>query len=172
MKKVKDINVPKPYIVDEDNTSNFILNEPSLMYNSSAHSNSGFMAHLFASNNTPSLIKATRKGLTKAHIISLAATLSITMDKMCTILNTTHRTIQRRTDTEHLEVGISEQILEISEIFEKAKSVFNNLSHTTLWFKAPVVALGGETPLNLLDTSYGRKWVLGTLGQLEHGIYA
>jgi len=40
------------------------------------------------------------------------------------------------------------------------------------WLQSPNAALGGVTPLSLLDTDIGADGVLDTLGRIEHGVFA
>lgn len=39
------------------------------------------------------------------------------------------------------------------------------------WLKSPNAALGGATPLSLLDTDIGTESVMDTLGRIEHGVF-
>jgi uncharacterized protein (DUF2384 family) len=41
-----------------------------------------------------------------------------------------------------------------------------------MWIRTPSIIFKGNTPLSLLDTSFGFDMVLTELGRIEHGIFA
>ena len=56
----------------------------------------------------------------------------------------------------------SAKLLRFARVVERAEEVF----------QAAEPALGGITPLSLLDTDIGADSVLDTLGRIEHGVFA
>lgn len=58
----------------------------------------------------------------------------------------------------------------IEKTLERANTVFEEEKWAKLWLTTENRALGGVTPLSLLDTEAGYKSVLNTLAQIEHGV--
>jgi len=54
----------------------------------------------------------------------------------------------------------------------RAAEVFEAQDLAIAWLKTPVAALGGVTPLSLVDTNVGADSVMDTCGRIEHGVFA
>lgn len=57
------------------------------------------------------------------------------------------------------------------DITARATEVFGSADKAIRWLQSPVRALGGKTPLSLLDTEEGIVRVKDVLGQVEHGVW-
>lgn len=66
----------------------------------------------------------------------------------------------------------SAKLLRFARVVERAEEVFEAAEPALAWLKADNAALGGVTPLSLLDTDIGADSVLDTLGRIEHGVFA
>jgi len=66
----------------------------------------------------------------------------------------------------------SEKILEIAEVIEKGRSVFDDEARFLMWLRSPVFALGNLSPLDLISDSYGKELVMGELHRIDYGIFA
>ncbi len=117
-------------------------------------------------------IEASRKGIKKSALDKLTSKLGITQEKMCKLLHMSTRTYQRLKADEALDVFTSEQAIEMAQVLEKAQAVFDSDITVKQWLQTPSLALGGVAPLDFLDTRFGSKMVLNTLGRIEHGVYA
>lgn len=117
-------------------------------------------------------IQASREGIKKAALGKLAINMGITQEKMCQLLHISTRTYQRLKDADTLDIFTSEQAIEMAQVLAKAQSVFEADVLVKQWLHAPLLALGGIAPLDLLDTGFGAKLVLDTLGKLEQGVYS
>jgi putative toxin-antitoxin system antitoxin component (TIGR02293 family) len=122
--------------------------------------------------NELDLVVLSREGITKASVVSVSQFLGVSMERMSDLLHTSHRTIQRKRDDESLGIYASEQTIEVAEVLSKGLDLFGTRERLTAWLNTPLWALGGKTPLSLLDTSYGTKLILKELGRLEHGIFS
>lgn len=118
------------------------------------------------------LIEITRKGLPKSVVTSLSKILGISMEKMSDLLHVSHRTIQRKSSTDLLNVYSTEQVLEIAEVISKGIDVLGTLEAFTTWLHSDLRHLNYEKPINFLDTSFGTNMVLNTLGRIEYGVYS
>ena len=125
-----------------------------------------------AINNDIDLIEITRKGLPKSVVITLSEILGISMEQMSSLIHVSHRTIQRKSDTDLLNVCSTEQILEIAEVISRGIEVLGTLEVFTKWLQAKLRVLNYKTPLDFLDTTFGAKLIKDILGRLEHGVYS
>ena len=62
--------------------------------------------------------------------------------------------------------------MRLARVVERAETVFEETAAALAWLQSPNAALGGVTPLSLLDTDVGADSVLDTLGRIEHGVFA
>jgi len=122
--------------------------------------------------NDIDLIEITRKGLPKAVLQTLSNILGISMEKMSQLLHVSHRTIQRKHDTELLNVYPTEQIIEIAQVISQGIDVLGTLDAFTSWLHSEVRHLNYEKPINYLDTSFGTKLIKDILGRIAYGVYS
>ncbi len=66
----------------------------------------------------------------------------------------------------------SEKILEIAEVTELGKMVFENHDKFLLWLSTPSFALGNLKPIDLIRDSYGKEMVIGELHRIDQAIFA
>jgi putative toxin-antitoxin system antitoxin component (TIGR02293 family) len=50
--------------------------------------------------------------------------------------------------------------------------VFEDENTAIQWLKSPLKVLGGVSPIDLFDTSFGVQMVLDELGRIEQGVYS
>jgi putative toxin-antitoxin system antitoxin component (TIGR02293 family) len=60
----------------------------------------------------------------------------------------------------------------ITNIFNYAVEVFGNPALAREWMNTPLIALGGQTPLEFLSTEEGVREVEAILGQIENGDFS
>lgn len=125
-----------------------------------------------AINSDIDLIAISRKGLPKSVVVTLSQILGISMEEMSRLIHTSHRTIQRKSDADLLNVYSTEQILEIAEVVSRGIEVFGTLDVFTSWLHHDIRHLNYKKPINFLDTSFGTKLILDTLGRIEYGVYS
>jgi putative toxin-antitoxin system antitoxin component (TIGR02293 family) len=83
-----------------------------------------------------------------------------------------HRTLQRKEDTELLNVFRTEQILEIAEVISRGIEVIGTIDSFSKWLHTEIRTLNYKRPLDFLDTSFGTKLIKDTLGRIEYGVYS
>ena len=123
-------------------------------------------------NSDLDLITISRRGLPKSVIITISSLLGISMEKMSDLIHISHRTIQRKSPEDLLNVYSTEQVLEIAQVISRGIEVFNSLEIFTKWLHQDIRYLNFQKPLDYLDTSFGTKMVLDILGRIEHGVYS
>lgn len=133
----------------------------------------GGSVHINQSINSDfDLIEITRKGLPKSVVTSLSNILGISMEQMSNLIHVSHRTIQRKSKTDLLNVYSTEQILEIAEVISRGIEVLGTLEAFTEWLHSEIRHLDYQKPINFLDTSFGTKLIKDTLGRIEYGVYS
>jgi len=121
------------------------------------------------------VIQITREGLPKKAIQVLAEALDMKNVDMASILSISSRTIQRYQDKkgdELLTPEVSDHLVQVSKVLVKATAVFEDADLARGWLKEPIPALGGRTPLSLLDTSTGIELVMTELVRIEYGVFS
>lgn len=64
------------------------------------------------------------------------------------------------------------QFENIVEVVTKGIDVFEDKSRFNEWMRQPNTALGGKSPLSLIDSDKGIREILDVLGRLRHGVYS
>ena len=66
--------------------------------------------------------------------------------------------------------AVTEKVLEIEEVYRNGLEAFGESFHQ--WMSTENIALGGVTPKNLLNNSFGIRLLLDEIGRLEYGVLA
>jgi len=153
------------------------LNEAIVAY-VSAFGKSGAMCKNFSYGDFLSdrmlLIQAIRIGL-PFDIFSLISRKSPFSDEeWAGFLSISRKSLQRYRSSVNFRFKPihSEKILEIAEVVEKGRSVFDDEARFLLWLRSPSFALGNLSPLDLISDSYGKELVIGELHRIDYGIFA
>jgi putative toxin-antitoxin system antitoxin component (TIGR02293 family) len=89
------------------------------------------------------------------------------------ILHISERTMQRyETENKTFDPVQSEKIIQIAMLHKYGISVFGNSENFHTWLYAKNIALGGISPKDLLDSSFGIDLIKDELGRIEHGVLA
>lgn len=113
-----------------------------------------------------------RSGLPYSALESLTTQLQLSRDELSHILSVPPRTLTRRKQEDRLNLVESDRLLRLAHVAARAVDVLGDVSKASQWLKFPNRALGGETPLSLLDTEIGSRQVEAVLGRIEHGVYS
>ena len=120
------------------------------------------------------IIKAIRKGLSFQFFNKIKEITPFTEDDWAKYLNISKKTLQRNSVEENFffKPIHSEKIIEIAEVTNFGKQVFDSSEQFYLWLQTPSYALGNLQPAELLQDSYGKEMVMAELNRIEHGIFA
>lgn len=118
------------------------------------------------------LINLSRKGVRKSSLKSLCAYLGISMEKMSTLLHTSHRNIQRKHEDDLLDTLKTEKVIELAAFVKRGMDVTGSKESFIDWLHSPIAALGNKLPVDFLDTTFGIQLVSKILGRLEQGVYS
>ena len=120
------------------------------------------------------IVQAIRSGI-PFHLFQLIKNESpFNDDEWADFLNISSKSLQRyKADRNYRFKPIhSEKIIEIAEVTELGKRVFEDSDKFFLWLSSPCFALGNLKPIDLVRNSYGKEMVIGELHRIDHGIFA
>jgi putative toxin-antitoxin system antitoxin component (TIGR02293 family) len=117
-------------------------------------------------------VSVIRNGIPATAVDSLTKALRVSQSELAAALGIRERTLARRKKDGTLNSEETAKLVRLARVVERAEQVFDDADSALDWLKFPNVALGGATPLSLLDTDIGAESVLDTLGRIEHGVYA
>lgn len=118
------------------------------------------------------IARAVRVGLPWAAFEAMEAALSIPARQLAAMLHIPPRTLSRRKDAGRLEAMESDRLCRLARVVAHAVDVFESQERARDWLETENRALGGQRPLELLDTDAGAREVDDVLGRIEHGIFS
>ena len=74
------------------------------------------------------LFELSREGITKKALMNLAEGIHLSMKAITRLIPITERTLQRKRDSDRLSESVSEQVLQIAEVYSKGKIIVEELS--------------------------------------------
>ena len=117
-------------------------------------------------------ISLVRLGLSASTIDAAVRVMGISQTELARALDIPARTLARRKKEGVLSRVESEKLVRLARVVERAVEVFENDRAALDWLKSQNPALGGTSPLSLLDTDLGSVAVVNTLGRIEQGVFA
>jgi putative toxin-antitoxin system antitoxin component (TIGR02293 family) len=118
------------------------------------------------------MLEASRRGIPKGCVVSLAAVLDVPMTAMAALLNMSYKTLGRKKETDILDSLSSSLSIEIANTVAKGLYVFEDKDKFNRWLHKQNRALGGQKPFDLLNTPTGIKLVNQVLGRIDEGVYS
>lgn len=118
------------------------------------------------------LIELARHGISKKTLLKLADIGALSLKQFSELLPVSLRTLQRYEDDDLLPPEVSEHALLIAEVFGRGIEVFGSRERFRNWLQTPIISFAGQTPVSLLDTSFGARMIMDELGRLEQGVHA
>jgi putative toxin-antitoxin system antitoxin component (TIGR02293 family) len=114
-----------------------------------------------------------RAGLPSTSVDRIAQYYGLSKKKISELLGISVRTLERhQKKLKPLNPVQSDRILRYARIAAHAEETFEDAETARNWLKRPNQALGGEIPLDLLDTEAGVQQVDDVLTRIEYGIYS
>ena len=119
------------------------------------------------------LIERVRKGISYRLFQKVVKNSPFAISDWIKFLNVSERTVQRyKKGNKTFDAVHSEKIVEITLLFRKGVAVFGSREKFGTWLGADLVALGGQKPRDLLDSSFGISLLKDELIRIEHGVPA
>ena len=120
--------------------------------------------------NSFDYIELSRKGLTFKQLNDILKYTNLSLKDLSRIISISERQLTRYKDDQILRRDISDQLIQVAQLYSKGYEIFENESYFQEWMNSEIQGLGFEKPINLLDTSMGIQILINELGRLEHGI--
>ncbi len=115
-------------------------------------------------------VKLARKGVSKNALLKLVETGAVSYKTLAGLLPVSERTLQRYSQKQRFGLEVSEHIILIARVLKRAEEVFGDMEAVKYWMNNTNLSLGNETPVSLLDTSFGADLLMDELGRIEHGV--
>jgi putative toxin-antitoxin system antitoxin component (TIGR02293 family) len=119
------------------------------------------------------LARLVRRGLPASSVTQLAERLNIGSTVLSRKLGIPHRTLTRRlSQRSRLTSAESDRTVRFARVFALAVEMIGEEERAVIWLRTPNRALGGERPLDQLDTDLGAREVEDVLGRIAYGVYS
>lgn len=120
------------------------------------------------------IIHAIREGFPYKLFNKIKELTPFTEDDWAEYLNVSKKTLHRHsTNDNYLFKPIhTEKIIELAEVTNLGKEVFDTIEQFYIWLNTPSFAMGNLKPAELLKDSYGKELVMNELNKIEYGILA
>ena len=112
---------------------------------------------------------AIREGLPQTVVEEVMHAANLTLKELAASLDLSPRSLQRRRREGRLARHESDRLYRLARIIALAKRYLGDNEAATRWLKRPNRALGGSTPLELMDTELGARAVENVLGRIAYG---
>jgi putative toxin-antitoxin system antitoxin component (TIGR02293 family) len=123
--------------------------------------------------NPDELANVVRKGLPAGSVPALATRLHLSNSILSLKLGIPQRTLTRRlSQSSLLTPAESDRTVRMARVYAQAVEMIGEEETAIAWLNAPNRALGGEKPLDQLDTDTGARMVEDILGRIAYGVYS
>lgn len=123
--------------------------------------------------NPGDLAQLVRKGLPASSVNALAGKLHIGSSLLSRKLGIPQRTMTRRlSQASVLTPAESDRTVRMARVYANAVEMIGDQEKAIEWLSTPNRALGGEKPLDQLDTDMGARMVEDILGRIAYGVYS
>lgn len=128
------------------------------------------LRQVMANGGTRAGIVTTRTGLQATVLVSLARHFQITLKHAYRLAGVSTATADRKIrQQERLTPEASERLTRIAQLEAEAIEVLGDEATARRWLEAANAALGGEPPLEMVDTGHGAEAVRRLLGAIRYG---
>jgi len=110
-----------------------------------------------------------REGFPQTVVEEVMHAAGLTLKELATSLDLSPRSLQRRRREGRLAQYESDRLYRLARIIALAKHYLGDDEAARRWLKRPNRALGGSTPLELIDTELGARAVENVLGRIAYG---
>jgi putative toxin-antitoxin system antitoxin component (TIGR02293 family) len=117
-------------------------------------------------------IKMVKNGISKQDLEELKEKVALDYDTLSTVLSVARATLINKKGDTRFDASLSERILALADIYSYGYEVFEDVKNFNQWVARPNRALGGQSPLELLDTQFGREEVKNLIGRIDYGVYS
>jgi len=123
--------------------------------------------------NPGDLAQLVRQGLPASSVKALAEKLALGNAVLSRKLGIPQRTMTRRLSQQsRLTAAESDRTVRLARVYANAVEMIGDDEKVVEWLRTPNRALGGERPLDQLDTDVGAREVEDILGRIAYGVYS
>jgi putative toxin-antitoxin system antitoxin component (TIGR02293 family) len=124
-------------------------------------------------SNFAQLAALVRKGLPAGSLLVLREKLDLRNAALSARLGIPPRTLTRRLNQHaRLTAAESDRAVRLARVYATAVEMIGNADKAAQWLRTPNRVLGGELPLDQLDTDLGAREVENILGRIAYGVYS
>lgn len=80
--------------------------------------------------------------------------------------------LRKKQEGKKLSPAESDRLTRVVRIIARTEEALGNREKAHAWLRLPNRALGGQQPLDLLDSDAGSRMVERILGRIEHGVFS
>ena len=122
-----------------------------------------------SSHSDIDLQTAIREGFPQSVVEEVMRAAGLTLKELATTLDLSARSLQRRRREGRLARYESDRLYRLARVIAIAKHYLGDGPKAARWLRRPNRALGGSTPLALVDTELGARTVENVLGRIAYG---
>jgi putative toxin-antitoxin system antitoxin component (TIGR02293 family) len=123
--------------------------------------------------NPEDLAGLVRRGLPASSVKALAERLEVGSTVLSRKLGIPQRTLTRRlSHRSRLTAAESDRTVRLARVYASAVEMIGDERKAVAWLQTPNRALGGERPLDQLDTDISAREVEDVLGRIAYGVYS
>ena len=112
-----------------------------------------------------------KNGVSKNDLNEIKAESALDYDTLSNILSVSRAKLINKKGAEKFDQATSERIMLLADVVAYGQSVFEDKDTFNEWMKKTNMALGNQTPLELMDTIYGIQEVKKEIGRIEYGVF-
>lgn len=116
------------------------------------------------------LQKALRRGFPYAAFEAFVEVLDFRSQDLADLLGVASRTLARRKTSKQLSPIESDRLYRVAHILSLATVVVGSLEKARDWLNEENQALGGQSPVSVLDTGIGERQVEDLLNRINYGV--
>lgn len=113
-----------------------------------------------------------KSGISKKYLEVFKKSASLDYDSLAEALSVTRSTLINKKGNEKFSDQISEKIIALADLYSFGYEVFEDQNKFNKWMTSPNQALGGSSPLEIIDNVYGREEVRNLIGRIAYGVYS
>ena len=112
---------------------------------------------------------AIRKGFPLSVVAEIMHSAGLTLNELAASLDVSPRSLQRRRREGRLAKYESDRLYRLARVIALATRSIGDAEAARRWLKLPNRALGGRTPLDVIDTEPGTRALENVLGRIAYG---
>jgi putative toxin-antitoxin system antitoxin component (TIGR02293 family) len=112
-----------------------------------------------------------RNGVSKNDLKKIKEQSSLDYDTLSDILSVSRAKLLSKKGADKFDQVTSERIMLLADVVAYGQSIFGNKEAFNEWMRKSNLALGGKSPLHLMDTIYGIQEIKKELGRIEYGVF-